>query len=170
MVLGASLSAHRARLFPFTPCPFLRWWRWQRASWAAASWPALPFPAGVACTGSSSLRAASTACSACPSQNRVCCAVLCCTGWQSCGDCTQQLRISCDSVSRLPPVPCPSRHSPHNLCPPAACPPRAGGRTHTSTASVAVLPQAEDVEVAIRDEDLRIDTYRCARLAVQHSS
>ena len=31
---------------------------------------------------------------------------------------------------------------------------------------MAVLPQAEDVEVAIRDEDLRIDTYRCARLAV----
>ena len=31
---------------------------------------------------------------------------------------------------------------------------------HTSAASVAVLPQAEDVDVAIRDQDLRIDTYR----------
>lgn len=45
-------------------------------------------------------------------------------------------------------------------------PPSAGGRTHTSTASVAVLPQAEDVEVAIRDEDLRIDTYRCVTWAL----
>lgn len=44
----------------------------------------------------------------------------------------------------------------------------SGGRTHTSTASVAVLPQAEDVEVAIRDEDLRIDTYRSGGAGGQH--
>ncbi len=38
----------------------------------------------------------------------------------------------------------------------------AGGRIHTSTATVAVLPEAEDVEVEIRQEDLRIDTYRAS--------
>ena len=36
----------------------------------------------------------------------------------------------------------------------------SGGRTHTSTATVAVLPEAEDVEIAIKQEDLRIDVYR----------
>jgi peptide chain release factor 1 len=34
------------------------------------------------------------------------------------------------------------------------------GRTHTSTATVAVLPEAEDVEVAIDENDLQIDVYR----------
>jgi peptide chain release factor 1 len=34
------------------------------------------------------------------------------------------------------------------------------GRIHTSTATVAVLPEAEDVEVAVADEDLQIDVYR----------
>jgi len=34
------------------------------------------------------------------------------------------------------------------------------GRVHTSTASVAVLPEAEDTEVTIRPEDLKIETYR----------
>ena len=38
----------------------------------------------------------------------------------------------------------------------------AGGRIHTSTATVAVLPEAEDVEVDIKPEDLRIDTYRAS--------
>jgi peptide chain release factor 1 len=33
------------------------------------------------------------------------------------------------------------------------------GRIHTSTATVAVLPQAEDVEITINQSDLRIDTY-----------
>jgi peptide chain release factor 1 len=36
----------------------------------------------------------------------------------------------------------------------------AQGRIHTSAATVAVLPEAEDVDVEIRDEDLRIDVYR----------
>ena len=36
----------------------------------------------------------------------------------------------------------------------------SGGRIHTSTATVAVLPEAEDVDVQINDEDLRIDVYR----------
>ncbi|PKQ37411.1 MAG: peptide chain release factor 1 [Actinobacteria bacterium HGW-Actinobacteria-1] len=36
----------------------------------------------------------------------------------------------------------------------------SGGRIHTSTATVAVLPEVEDVEVDIRQEDLRIDVYR----------
>ena len=34
------------------------------------------------------------------------------------------------------------------------------GRIHTSTASVAVLPEAEEVDIAINDSDLRIDVYR----------
>jgi peptide chain release factor 1 len=34
------------------------------------------------------------------------------------------------------------------------------GRIHTSTATVAVLPEAEDVEVAIDQNDLQIDVYR----------
>lgn len=35
----------------------------------------------------------------------------------------------------------------------------SGGRIHTSTATVAVLPEAEEVEVEIKPEDLRIDTF-----------
>lgn len=38
----------------------------------------------------------------------------------------------------------------------------AGGRIHTSAATVAVLPEAEDVDVKIEDKDLRIDTYRAS--------
>jgi peptide chain release factor 1 len=36
----------------------------------------------------------------------------------------------------------------------------SGGRIHTSAATVAVLPEAEDVDVQINDADLRIDVYR----------
>jgi peptide chain release factor 1 len=36
----------------------------------------------------------------------------------------------------------------------------AGGRIHTSAATVAVLPEAEEVDVQIDDKDLRIDIYR----------
>ena len=36
----------------------------------------------------------------------------------------------------------------------------SSGRIHTSTATVAVLPEAEDVDVEIREEDLHIDVYR----------
>jgi peptide chain release factor 1 len=36
----------------------------------------------------------------------------------------------------------------------------SGGRIHTSAATVAVLPEAEDVDVQIDDKDLRIDVYR----------
>jgi peptide chain release factor 1 len=36
----------------------------------------------------------------------------------------------------------------------------SGGRIHTSAATVAVLPEAEDVDVQINDSDLRIDVYR----------
>jgi len=35
----------------------------------------------------------------------------------------------------------------------------AAGRLHTSTATVAVLPEAEDVDIQINDKDLRIDTF-----------
>lgn len=44
----------------------------------------------------------------------------------------------------------------------------AGGRVHTSAATVAVLPEAEEVDVVIRDEDLRIDTYRASGAGGQH--
>jgi peptide chain release factor 1 len=36
----------------------------------------------------------------------------------------------------------------------------SGGRIHTSTATVAVLPEAEDVEVAIRPEEVQVDVFR----------
>jgi peptide chain release factor 1 len=35
----------------------------------------------------------------------------------------------------------------------------ASGRIHTSAATVAVLPEAEEVDVQINDKDLRIDTF-----------
>jgi peptide chain release factor 1 len=36
----------------------------------------------------------------------------------------------------------------------------AGGRIHTSACTVAILPEADDVEIHIEDKDLRIDVYR----------
>lgn len=42
------------------------------------------------------------------------------------------------------------------------------GRIHTSTATVAVLPEAEDVDVQIRPEDLRIETCRSGGAGGQH--
>ena len=44
----------------------------------------------------------------------------------------------------------------------------SGGRIHTSTATVAVLPEVEDVEVNIRNEDIKIDTYRSSGAGGQH--
>lgn len=44
----------------------------------------------------------------------------------------------------------------------------ASGRVHTSTATVAVLPEAEEVDVVIRPEDLKIDTYRSSGAGGQH--
>ena len=44
----------------------------------------------------------------------------------------------------------------------------SGGRIHTSTATVAVLPEAEDVEVEINPADLKIDTYRASGAGGQH--
>jgi peptide chain release factor 1 len=44
----------------------------------------------------------------------------------------------------------------------------SGGRIHTSTATVAVLPEAEEVEVTINPADLRIDTYRASGAGGQH--
>jgi peptide chain release factor 1 len=44
----------------------------------------------------------------------------------------------------------------------------AQGRIHTSAATVAVLPEAEDVEIEINDSDLRIDTYRSSGAGGQH--
>ncbi len=42
------------------------------------------------------------------------------------------------------------------------------GRIHTSAATVAVLPEAEDVDVEINEKDLRIDTYRAQGAGGQH--
>jgi peptide chain release factor 1 len=44
----------------------------------------------------------------------------------------------------------------------------SGGRIHTSAATVAVLPEAEDVDVQIDDKDLRIDIYRSSGAGGQH--
>jgi peptide chain release factor 1 len=44
----------------------------------------------------------------------------------------------------------------------------AQGRIHTSTATVAVLPEAEEVDVAINDADLRIDVFRASGAGGQH--
>jgi peptide chain release factor 1 len=42
------------------------------------------------------------------------------------------------------------------------------GRIHTSAATVAVMPEAEEAEINIRNEDLRIDTYRSQGAGGQH--
>ena len=42
------------------------------------------------------------------------------------------------------------------------------GRIHTSAATVAVLPEAEEMDVDIQEKDLRIDTYRAAGAGGQH--
>ncbi|WP_176086204.1 peptide chain release factor 1 [Martelella sp. HB161492] len=44
----------------------------------------------------------------------------------------------------------------------------ASGRIHTSAATVAVLPEAEDIDVEIRAEDIRIDTMRSSGAGGQH--
>ncbi len=44
----------------------------------------------------------------------------------------------------------------------------AGGRIHTSAVSVVVLPEPEEVEVAINQKDLKIDTYRSSGAGGQH--
>ncbi|PPD00768.1 MAG: peptide chain release factor 1 [Hyphomicrobium sp.] len=44
----------------------------------------------------------------------------------------------------------------------------SGGRIHTSAATVAVLPEAEELEVDIRAEDIRIDTMRAGGAGGQH--
>jgi len=44
----------------------------------------------------------------------------------------------------------------------------SGGRVHTSAATVAILPAPEEVEIEIRNEDLRIDTYRSSGAGGQH--
>ena len=44
----------------------------------------------------------------------------------------------------------------------------SGGRIHTSTVTVAVLPEAEDVEIDINPKDLKIDTFRSSGAGGQH--
>ncbi len=44
----------------------------------------------------------------------------------------------------------------------------AGGRIHTSAATVAVLPEAEEVEIAIPEAEIRIDTMRSSGAGGQH--
>ena len=44
----------------------------------------------------------------------------------------------------------------------------SGGRIHTSAATVAVLPEAEEIDVAIDEKDLRVDNYRSQGAGGQH--
>tara|TARA_R110000787_G_scaffold50228_4_gene119961 strand:+ start:2232 stop:3302 length:1071 start_codon:yes stop_codon:yes gene_type:complete len=44
----------------------------------------------------------------------------------------------------------------------------SGGRIHTSAATVAVLPEAEEVDIHVEEKDLRIDTYRSQGAGGQH--
>jgi len=44
----------------------------------------------------------------------------------------------------------------------------AGGRIHTSAATVAVLPEAEEIDIEIKPEDIRIDTMRASGAGGQH--
>ena len=44
----------------------------------------------------------------------------------------------------------------------------SSGRIHTSTATVAVLPEAEDVDIDVHDYELKIDTYRASGAGGQH--
>ncbi|KAK4733853.1 hypothetical protein R3W88_008114 [Solanum pinnatisectum] len=45
-----------------------------------------------------------------------------------------------------------------------------GGRVHTSAVSVAILPQADQLDVKLRNEDLRMDTYRSGGSGGQHAN
>ena len=44
----------------------------------------------------------------------------------------------------------------------------SSGRIHTSAATVAVLPEAEEIDIKIEDKDLKIDTYRASGAGGQH--
>ncbi|KAL5583043.1 hypothetical protein UlMin_015485 [Ulmus minor] len=44
------------------------------------------------------------------------------------------------------------------------------GRVHTSAVSIAILPQTDEVDVQLRNEDLRIDTYRSGGSGGQHAN
>lgn len=44
----------------------------------------------------------------------------------------------------------------------------SGGRIHTSTVTVAIMPEAEEVDVEINPDDLQIDTYRSSGAGGQH--
>ncbi|WP_316353061.1 peptide chain release factor 1 [Candidatus Trichorickettsia mobilis] len=44
----------------------------------------------------------------------------------------------------------------------------SSGRIHTSAATVAVLPEAEEIDIKLEDKDLKIDTYRASGAGGQH--
>ena len=44
----------------------------------------------------------------------------------------------------------------------------SSGRVHTSAATVAVLPEIEDLDMEIKDSDIKIDTYRASGAGGQH--
>lgn len=44
----------------------------------------------------------------------------------------------------------------------------SGGRIHTSTATVAVLPEVEDAQIEVREDDLKVDVFRASGAGGQH--
>ena len=50
----------------------------------------------------------------------------------------------------------------------SACRRQRQGRVHTSTVTVAVMPEAEEVEIDINPADLKIDTFRSSGAGGQH--
>ena len=44
----------------------------------------------------------------------------------------------------------------------------SGGGIHTSAATVAVLPEVENIDIEINDADIKIDTYRASGAGSQH--
>ena len=46
--------------------------------------------------------------------------------------------------------------------------PESSGRLHTSAATVAVLPEIEEIDMDIKDADIKIDTYRASGAGGQH--
>jgi peptide chain release factor 1 len=46
----------------------------------------------------------------------------------------------------------------------------SGGRIHTSTVTVAVIPEVDDIDIEIKPEDIEIDTYAASSAGGQHAN